>query len=315
MPKSRVKSRRAFSRNESIEYLLEQGNLEGLKAAKQRAGKLSKYYWNEYSELARQRNAVKEELEQALIQSCISDYEFKHWQRAVKYKYGLHPLSTLGSLSWVGGRFNIGEEINSEVTSFPALYLASDKDTALQEHLGQQETSKKSKLTPRELALTNPSSETIVSVSGCLDKVFDLTEVKNLTLFVNLIKNFVLSGGLKAQAKQLNLPVSIMKTTSQLLSNLLIPEWRLLPVNMDIPSNSQIFGHLIYSAGIEGILYPSKLTKKPCLAIFPRNFSNTDSTIYLDDEVPHKAVPKKVDSKNWRVCELSFEDILSLKKV
>lgn len=314
MSKGRDKHRRISPHQSSVKYLLETGNLADLKAAKKLNAEHSQYYWREYSELARQRNLVKEDLSKALTQKCLSSYRFKHWQRGVKYKYALHPLSTVGSLSWVGGRFNTGREVNSEVPTFSALYLASDKDTALQEHLGQPTITANPILTPQERALVNPASETIVSVSGYLDKVFDLSIASNLELFIELIKAFKLPADFKRDAKRLKLqPSSIIKTFEELQISLLDSRWRRLPVDMDVPANSQIFGQLVYSASIEGILYPSKFTDKPCLVIFPSNFSNTDSRIWLDDDRPSEKVPHEITGKNYRLCELSFEDILKSK--
>lgn len=174
---------KARSRKDSVEYLLEAGTLEDMQAAKQITDSLANYNWDYYAEVAGQRNAIQEQIKESLIQKSTS-YKFTNWQRAVKYKYGLHPLSTNGSLNFVGGRFNTGTGVNTEVPTFPCLYLAHDKDTALQEHLGQVPVPlQKSEFTAREIALTNPSSETIVSVSGKLDKVFDLTKATNLRLF------------------------------------------------------------------------------------------------------------------------------------
>lgn len=295
-----------------VQYLLEQGTLKGMSQAKEFTDKLLKYHWKYYSELACQRNEIQEDLKKILTQSCISNYEFNQWQRAVKYKYGLHPLSTVGSLQFIGGRFNTGLEVNSQIPSFAGLYIAKNKDTALQEHLGQQLNGSNPKLTPREIALTNPSSESIVSVSGKLDKVFDLTNVGNLDLFIRVIKKFTLSKELIQAAKQLSVPnPGIIKTSKVLLENLLIPNWRDWPDNYDVPANSQIFGHLVYSAGIEGILYPSKFTNMLCLTIFPNNFPGTDSFIIIDDDVPHEKVPKRIDANNWRICDLNFSEILT----
>lgn len=148
-----------------VQYLLESGTLADMRAAKQVTAALVKYQWDYYSELARQRNAVQDEMKKVLIQTCIP-YAPQKWQRALKYKYSLHPLSTVGSLTFIGGRFNTGLGVNTEVPTFPGLYLAADKDTALQEHLGQEPISAGSELTSREIALTNPASETIVSLSA-----------------------------------------------------------------------------------------------------------------------------------------------------
>lgn len=292
--------------------LLEAGTLAEMQATKNRTDNLLKYHWDYYSELARQRSLIQDEIKAALIQKSVP-YEFKKWQRALKYKYGLHPLSTVGSLSDIGGRFNTGKNVNSEVPSFPGLYLAKNKDTALQEHLGQEATKRTSKLNARELALINPASEVIVSVSGNLDKVFDLTNSNNLTPFFKLIKNFSLSKELIELSRELvEKEPSTVKTKKVLLDTLLDPHWRIMPTCYDVPSNSQIFGHLIYMAGIEGILYPSKFTSAPCLTIYPENFSETDSFIVLDDEVPHPKIPKKLDSTNWRLSEQASKEIIGL---
>ncbi|CAM3007330.1 RES domain [Legionella steigerwaltii] len=292
-----------------INHLLESGSIKGLQEAKRLTEKHIRYRWKEYSELAQQRHEIQDKIKKALIQTCVPQ-TIDHWQRAVKYKYGLHPLSTAGSLTDIGGRFNTGKEVNTEVPSFSGLYIAQDKDTALQEHLGQIPNDK---LTPREIALTNPASETIVSISGKLDKIFDLTKEETLEPFVKLIKKFKLSLELQTMAKELGLKAAkLINTQQKLMGSLLDPDWRKLPRLFDIPANSQIFGYLVFSAGIEGILYPSKLTQSPCLVLFPKNFPDTDSFIQLDDETPHDKVPNRIDGSNWRICDLSPTELLAL---
>ncbi|WP_428412340.1 RES family NAD+ phosphorylase [Legionella sp.] len=91
---------------------------------------------------------------------------------------------------------------------------------------------------------------------------------------------------------------------------LLTHEWRQFPSNYDIPANSQIFGHIVHQAGIEGILYPSKLTGSLCLVVFPKNFVSTDSYLKLDDEVPHEKVPTRIDASNWRICDLEAKEVI-----
>ncbi|HSW69228.1 MAG TPA: RES family NAD+ phosphorylase [Gammaproteobacteria bacterium] len=149
--KRNVGSKRRALRS-SVHHLLEVGTLESIRNAKQVTAEHLKYQWMYYAELARQRSLIKESIAQALTQTCIS-YHIKNWQRAVKYKYGLHPFSTMGSLVYIGGRFNTGVGVNQEVPSFPALYLAQDKDTALQEHLGQQACVSGFNLNPHEAAI------------------------------------------------------------------------------------------------------------------------------------------------------------------
>jgi len=290
--------------------ILEKISVENIRSIKENISEHLEYWWRHYSELARQRNEIQDDIKKTLIQSSKRNFTFQNMKRVVKYKYSLHPLSTLGSLTYIGGRFNTGRNVNSEIPFFPGLYLAKDKNTALQEHLGQVFKNQKARLSPREIALTNPCSETIVSISGQIDMVFDLTKVQNLTDFVNLTKDFSLSPELILLGEKLNIKESkIIKTAPSLLSSLLNPHWRILPNNFDVPSSSQIFGHLVYSAGIEGILYPSKFTNGLCLVIFPHNFSNSDSCLIMDDETPHKKVPKKIDKNNWRICDLTFDEI------
>lgn len=293
----------------TIEYLMEQGSLGDIERFKKITIQILKYQWAYYAELAHQRNQIHDELKKVLIQSS-ENFRFEKWQRAVKWKYGLHPLSTAGSLAFIGGRFNAGIDINSTIPSFAALYLAVDKDTALQETLGQTEV-KGSKLSARELALLNPQSEVIVSVSGELEKVIDIRTAAKLNAFVELTKGFKLSVALEKFAKRLGLQKpTIVRHSQELLDTLLREEWRTLPTVGDVPANSQIFGQLIYQAGIEGILYPSRLTGKDCLAIFPNNFAVTSSYITLDDEPPHSDVPRRIDSTNWRICELSAKELI-----
>ena len=131
-------SKPVSKKSSTVQYLLDSGNIANIREAKKITAGLIRYYWDLYSELAYQRNQIQDKLKQALIIPCVS-YEVSNMQRAVKYKYSLHPLSTVGSLTYIGGRFNTGAQVNTEVPKFSSLYLAEDKDTALQEHLGQEQ--------------------------------------------------------------------------------------------------------------------------------------------------------------------------------
>lgn len=310
------KSKLSFSKKripkeakKEVVYLLDTGNIHEMREAKRLMDNHLKYQWDFYSILARQRNLIKDGLKSALIQKTIKNFKFNGWQRAVKYKYALHPLGTKGSLVFNGQRFNAGNDINSMIQSFPALYIATDKDTALQETLGQLRQPG-STLTARELALTSLQSETILSVSGSLDEVIDLRDHKNLKPFIEQMKKFKIDDSIKQEAKKIgaNTP-QIIKDSSILLDTLLDPNWRIHPMN-DIPSNSQIFGQIVYQANIQGILYPSKFTKKECLAIFIHNFNNSNSYIQLDDPPPIENVVTKIGPENWRIADLNYEEIV-----
>jgi hypothetical protein len=308
MPRSKAKKKRHGSRGatkrggrkqaSSVTYILETGNLLDLRKAKRKTAAYLNYFWNYYSELAYQRSQIRDELHQALNEACTKDYKFQRWQRAVRYKYSLDPLSTGGSVRGIGSRFNIGEDFSLNLPCFSALYLARDKDTALQETLGQVVVDN-SELSPREIALTSPQSETIVSVSGQLETVFDIRTSASLRRFTNLIKNFKLSRSLIGQARRLGERAPELVTVPSKLRESLVEEnWRAPPRLFDVPSNSQIFGHLVFTAGIEGVLFPSKLTGKNCLAIFPQNFVRTSSFVELDDPVPQEVEVTRIDSSN-----------------
>ena len=135
--------------------LLESGRVSDIIRSKKLFAELVEFHWRYYSELAFQRKQIREGLNGALREAANA-FEFSGWQRVVKYRYSLDPLSTKGSLADPGGRFNVGAIDPRRYPMFPALYLAADKGTALAEVLGR-DTSANS-LTPEELALTKPDS-------------------------------------------------------------------------------------------------------------------------------------------------------------
>src|SRR5262249_48215881 len=208
--------------------------------------------------------------------------------------YSLCPLSTKGSLADPGGRFNIGAIDPARFPIFSALYLASDKRTALAELLGR--AGPENSLSPEELALTKPASITIVSVSGKLESILDVRDTKNMAGFVNLIKGFHVSAGLLMKARRVGLQIDIVRDSSRLAEELASNRWREWPMGYDVPAASQIFGRIVLDAGIEGILYESVLTSGPCLAIYPQNFQNSASFIELDGPCPPEVVHKRIDS-------------------
>jgi hypothetical protein len=254
--------------------------------------------------LAYQRSEIAVEIRKSLLAAAIENWEFKKWQRVVKYRWSLKPLFTVGSLTSPGGRFNIGE-IESTFPAFPALYVAEDKATALQEVLGQDPETK-GKLNPYDLALTNPASVTAVSLSGQLQTVIDLTQSDRLQPFLELIRGFRLTPETRQMARELSkeagLSLSsklVVSTMKELLWVLLLPNWRELPVQLGIPSSTQIFGQLVSDAGVEGIIYPSKINDRLCAAVFPQAFAGT-SFVALDDPPPRKDVLVRIDRESWK---------------
>src|SRR6266700_1188055 len=257
---------------------------------------LVEFHWRYYSELAFQRRRIREELNSSL-RNAAAGFQFSRWQRVVKYKYSLDPLSAKGSLSDPGGRFNVGAIDPTRYPMFPALYLAADKGTALAEVLGRDKD--RGSLTPEELALTKPDSISAVSVSGRLDAVVDIRMSGNLSAFVNLIKSFRLSKPLTVEARRLGFPLQLITTVAELKPVLMVANWRNWPMLYDVPAGGQIFGGVAVDAGIEGIVYGSVLTGKECLAMFPQNFLNSSAYVELDDPAPSDDVRTRIDSTNF----------------
>ena len=127
---------------------------------------------------------------------------------------------------------------------------------------------------------------------------------------MSIIKRFEFSEAVLKRAKALRMdPPVVIQTSKDLLTTLLAKNWRDWPENLDVPSNSQVFGHLLYIAGIEGVIYPSKLTGKNCLAIFVHNFDKGSSHVQIDGDVPHPKVPRRIDAKTWPICDFNFDDL------
>ena len=283
------------------EYLLDTFTLDQLESTKHYSDALCKYHWEFYSELALQRAAVADSISAAIISKSLSTFAFPHWQRTVKYVYSLSPLASIGSVKNGGGRFNIGNIDENRFPTFQALYIAEDKETALSEALGQ---SKSGVLNSTQLALTNPESITVLSVSGEVESVFDLTNSSSLTNLIHVISHFRASDRLWREARRLKLPPpETVGSADLLLESFLDPNWRAFPQVVDVPANSQIFGQLARSAGCGGVLYLSKMTGRKSLALFPDNFQESKSFVQLDDATPSPSVISRIDQSNWQLSQ------------
>ncbi|MEE8484079.1 MAG: RES family NAD+ phosphorylase [Nitrospinota bacterium] len=287
------------------EIVLEESSLESLLANKKGMQEIIDFQADFYSELQKQRAKKRTALLSALKTAARSGYKASRWQRAVQYKYALRPLSAVGSVrNDVGGRFNIGNLDSVLFPKFPALYLAEDQETAIKE-LFCQDIPNDANFTGMELALATKTSFSIVSVSFEIERAVDLRNIPSLRKFVDIIKKFSLSKDLLRRAKRYSLPTptDTIKNGTQLIRALLDRNWRVWPMLYDLPSNSQIFGQLVREAGIEGILYTSKMTGKLATAIFPKNFESSSSWIELDDEPPNSNVIKRIDAQNWELSK------------
>jgi len=90
-------------------YLLDKFFIKDIRKWRMIKDNVLKYHWDYYSDLAYQRSKIIEQIKNSLLEAAIRNFQFEHWQRAVKYKYAIDPLSTSGSLIDPGGRFNIGD--------------------------------------------------------------------------------------------------------------------------------------------------------------------------------------------------------------
>jgi RES domain-containing protein len=266
-----------------------------------------RYEWHYFWEAAGQRKAIIDDLYSALRESSIGPFEEKNWQRAVTYKYSQDPLSVAGSLkSYPGGRFNIGNLDPNTFPPFPALYMASDQSTAIQE-LSCQDIPHESRLTNIDFALQKNAGFSVVPVSFCLDRVLDLRKLASLRKFVDLTKNFKISKDLKEMAKRLQLSLpAFAKEPIELRNIILEKDWRYSPMQNDVPANSQILGQLVMEAKIDGIVYPSKMTGKAAVAVFTRNFQLGDSWVELEGDLP-TGVTRRIDLTNWKIIESASE--------
>lgn len=284
-------------------FFLDRFSCRDVRLWEQRYQAIADYYWDHYCYFAHQRSLIFDELKQALAINCRS-FAFSHWQRVINYKFSLEPLSARGSiLNDPGGRFNIGDIDQIKFPRFPALYMAEDRETAYREKFGLKQEEKRDGLTAVDLSLTSNSSITIVTLKGEIGQVLDLNQVSTLKSFFNLIKDIELPSNFIKRANKLNIhPMYHVQTLKELHGTLLKLDWRDIPMWFDVPSNSQILGQIAHAAGVEAILYPSRVSDKNCLAVFPENFSQSMSYIEIEDGVPSEIKCKRLDAQTCLQC-------------
>ena len=271
-----------------------------LRTWKRQAENLERYHVQLFFHLEGQRALRHEDLCDALRQSPPANIVVDRWARIIDYKYSLQPLSAAGSLVR-GGRFNIGSDLDpGKYPSFPALYLAADYDTAYAERFGQR-PSPLGQLEGHEYALRSTDSFTSVSVNGQLHNLFDLQNARNLRKFADIISEFDLPKELRdlARSAHINGPL-LVKSAGQLMTSLLAHNWRLYPSQYEIPANPQVFGRIVVDAGFDGIVYASTKGPKACAALFPTNFSGSESHVELADEAPPGTTHATLNQETWR---------------
>jgi RES domain-containing protein len=255
-----------------------------------------------YFELEPLRQAQEVKLLDALRSRTRPTYQFHGWSRIVDYRYSLEPLSNVGSFRGDGGRFNIGAELSpGTFTPFPALYVAEDYDTAFNERFGRSEKPRARVLSTDDLALRVPGSFTQVRLNGSVEQLMDISDLEALTPFTEILKDFQVPKVVLKTARQLGLRQTswLIRSPSLLQRKLLDRNWRMVPAQFDLPSNSQIFGRLAVAAGLHGIVYPStKHAGKRCMALFTQNWPNGRSFVEVSDPAPEGAVRTRISGSN-----------------
>lgn len=301
MPRRPHRRKRRRSEKPPLQFLLDQFSLQDIEKAARFQDRFLRFHWDYYSTLAYQRAQIADDLRESLLEAAERSFPIPRWQRIIRYKWALNPLSAAGSLSDAGGRFNIGEIDPTNFPSFPAIYLAKDRPTALQEVLSQ-DISRAQEAEALDLALAKPDSVIFISLSGSLTSVINLKRPSSLERFVSLIGDFSLPGHLIQEAKAMGIaPPVLVRDTDMLLKALLEGNWRGWGMQVDVPAPSQIFGQLVAEAGVEAVLYPSKFGGNDCLAIFPKNFEGSDAFLQLDDTPPPGVQFPRLDRTTWQV--------------
>jgi len=157
--KSKKKRRKPRHRAPAKSALLDAFTERDLEVWETRSIDLQSYHDRVYYDLERQRAARYEELCVALRAATAREVLVDRWVRVTDWRWSLTPLSAAGSLNEIGGRFNIGGDLDrARGQAFPCLYIAEDVETAYREYFGGPLTSRPGKLSLSELALRRETS-------------------------------------------------------------------------------------------------------------------------------------------------------------
>lgn len=220
------------------------------------------------------------------------ELKLEHWVRIVDYQWTMHPLSAAGSLTYIGGRYNAGMDLEGGASNaWPALYIAQDHPTAFREKYQLEAGQEVDGLTPQELALGAGGSHTTVVLSGKLSRVFPLSP-ETLTPISRLLAKIKMpdrASRLKTKLKIKPNDLRMLTTGKQLFDVTAVHNWRVLPVQFGLPAQSHILAELIRAAGYEAIAYQSSKGHGMCLAIFVDRLAK-GSFIELEDVGPAGAI-------------------------
>jgi len=237
-----------------------------------------------------QRQRYKAAIRAALESVDPVAVDLQGWVRLVTFQFSLSPLSAAGSLTDVGGRFNVGRDVDKSMQSpWPALYIAEDFETAFREKFQLASTETCGGLHPEELALLPGSSFASLQVDGHIARVFDLEAPGSLVALCKVLGKMKLPQEIRSIQKRLRLPPNhayMVRTPGRLMQDVMAPNWRIAPVQYGLPASGQILASMIREAGFEGIRYPSTKGDGHCVALFPDRIVSEQTRLELHDSAP-----------------------------
>ena len=252
-----------------------------------------------YSGVEPQRQRHHAELIEALQSVPCAPMDFVGWVRMVTLRYADAPLAAAGSLKNFGGRFNIGADIDNAIRSpWPALYIASDHETAYREKFGMAKDDRIDGLSAEELTLTPGGSYSAIRLNGHLELVFDLAQEGTLDPVCKVLRKINLPAEAVRLQKRLKIPgppVTMIRSAARLIREALDVNWRSLPAQFGNPAVSQILAGLILDAGYEAIRYPSTKSNGECVAVFPHRLASNASFVMLADDAPASVCHSRLD--------------------
>lgn len=246
-----------------------------------------------------QRRRRQSDMIAALQSVSAVQVTIDQWVRNVPYRFGGSPLSTAGSLTGFGGRFNIGIDVEQSMHEpWPALYIGEDLETAFREKFQLDRGDRVDGLTPQDLALVPREDFVTFYVNGRLERVFDMEQQDCLKTLCAVLRKMKLPAAVRTIQRRLRIPeraVYMVRTPRQLREEVLAKNWRVSPAQFGLPATSHILAGLILDAGFEAILYPSTKGGARCLAIFPHNLASNRSHIQLANSAPSGVTLTRLD--------------------
>lgn len=270
---------------------------------------------NLYFALEPERRRLRSQLLGALQLQQAKPLLMQGWVRIVDYQYTNMPLSSAGSLTGFGGRFNAGMDLDpGTLKPWPALYLAEDYETAYREKFQLKSSQTVDGLKPEELALQNGRSHSTVLLQGRIDRAFDMKVPRNLDAVAHVLRKIKMPERAKGLKKKLRLKptdISMIQSGQSLYNAVLMHNWRVQPAQFGLPARSHVLAELVRAAGFEAILYKSTMGPGRCLAVFPDQLSG-QAYIELVDKAPPEVKHTRLDDNSagelagWHILPSNF---------